>query len=74
MLTLIANHQNERLGQSDKAVIVLRQIIGRELQALAEELPLKTWFYNREALNISRGELWERQFEDLIADPSPSRK
>ena len=70
----IANHQNERLGQSDKAVIMLRQIIARELQALEEELPLKTWFYDHEALNISRGELWERQFEDLIADPSRPRE
>jgi 5,5'-dehydrodivanillate O-demethylase len=57
----IADHGNERLGQGDKAVIMLRKIWARELRALSEKRPLKQWHYDREALSISRGELWEEQ-------------
>jgi 5,5'-dehydrodivanillate O-demethylase len=57
----IADHSKERLGRGDKALIVLRRVWARELQALAEKRPLKRWVYDREALSISRGELWEEQ-------------
>jgi len=40
----IADHPNpERLGQSDRGVILLRQIWARELHALAEGRPLTQW-------------------------------
>jgi 5,5'-dehydrodivanillate O-demethylase oxygenase subunit len=39
----IADRQRERLGRSDAAILVLRQIWARELQALAEGQPLKRW-------------------------------
>jgi 5,5'-dehydrodivanillate O-demethylase len=39
----IADRQHERLGRSDVAIILLRQIWQRELRALAEGRPLKAW-------------------------------
>jgi 5,5'-dehydrodivanillate O-demethylase oxygenase subunit len=63
----IANMDHERLGQSDKAVIVLRKIWAREIKALAEKRPLKSWVYERSALDISRGEVWEMQLEVSLA-------
>jgi 5,5'-dehydrodivanillate O-demethylase len=57
----VADHASERLGQGDKAVILLRKLWARELRALAEKRPLKQWHYDRDALSISRGELWEEQ-------------
>jgi 5,5'-dehydrodivanillate O-demethylase oxygenase subunit len=39
----IADREHERLGRSDVAIILLRQIWQRELRALAEGRPLKTW-------------------------------
>jgi 5,5'-dehydrodivanillate O-demethylase len=40
---VIADRERERLGRSDKAVILLRKIWERELRALAEGRPLKQW-------------------------------
>ncbi len=40
---IIADRTHERLGRSDKAVILLRKIWQRELRALAEGRPLKQW-------------------------------
>jgi len=59
---VIADHSRERLGQSDRAVIVVRKIWARELKALAERGRLKKWIYHAEELDISRGELWERHY------------
>ena len=39
----IADRNNERLGRSDIAVILLRKIWQRELRALAEGKALKKW-------------------------------
>ena len=69
----IADHQNERLGQGDKAIILLRKVWARELQALAEGRPLKHWAYDREALSISRGELWEKQSQEQLASLSTAQ-
>ena len=40
---VIAERQQERLGSSDAAVILLRNLWRRELRALAEGRPLKEW-------------------------------
>ena len=40
---VIVDRTAERLGRSDAAVILLRKIWARELQALAEGRPLKEW-------------------------------
>jgi 5,5'-dehydrodivanillate O-demethylase len=39
----IADREHERLGRSDAAIILLRQIWSRELRALAAGRPLKQW-------------------------------
>ena len=39
----IADRSNERLGRSDTAIIVWRKILARELRALAEGKPGKSW-------------------------------
>jgi 5,5'-dehydrodivanillate O-demethylase len=39
----IPNRDAERLGRSDVAIILLRQIWQRELRAMAEGKPLKQW-------------------------------
>jgi 5,5'-dehydrodivanillate O-demethylase len=39
----IYDRTNERLGRSDAAIILLRKLFARELQALAEGRPLKAW-------------------------------
>jgi 5,5'-dehydrodivanillate O-demethylase oxygenase subunit len=39
----IADREHERLGRSDVGVLLLRKLWARELQALAEGQPLKTW-------------------------------
>ena len=39
----IPNRETERLGRSDTAIILMRQIWRRELRALAEGKPLKQW-------------------------------
>ncbi|MFB6549441.1 Rieske 2Fe-2S domain-containing protein [Streptomyces sp. NPDC056405] len=40
---LVADRANENLGQSDRALGLLRRIWSRELKALREERPLKSW-------------------------------
>jgi 5,5'-dehydrodivanillate O-demethylase len=40
---VIADREHERLGRSDAAIILLRQIWSRELRALAAGRPLKQW-------------------------------
>jgi 5,5'-dehydrodivanillate O-demethylase oxygenase subunit len=40
---VIADREHERLGRSDAAIILLRQIWSRELRALAANQPLKQW-------------------------------
>jgi 5,5'-dehydrodivanillate O-demethylase len=40
---VIADRINERLGSNDAAIVVLRQIWKRELQALRDGRPLKQW-------------------------------
>ena len=66
----IPDHGAERLGQGDKAVIVLRKIWARELRALAEKRPLKQWRYDNKALSISRGELWEEKSRMQLENPA----
>jgi len=39
----IVDHSLERLGRADTGVILVRKIWRRELQALAESRPLKSW-------------------------------
>jgi len=39
----IVDRSKERLGQSDKGIIVIRKLWERELRALAEGRPLKAW-------------------------------
>ena len=43
MMGVIADRTNERLGRSDVAVILLRKLWARELEALARGKPLKAW-------------------------------
>jgi 5,5'-dehydrodivanillate O-demethylase len=50
----IADRAAERLGRSDAAVVLLRRICRRELRALAEGRPLKTWAHSPE-LAATRG-------------------
>jgi 5,5'-dehydrodivanillate O-demethylase len=40
---VIRDREHERLGRSDKGVILLRGLFDRELRALAEGRPLKQW-------------------------------
>jgi len=48
----IVDHSAEKLGQSDKAVIMLRQIWARELQALHDGRPLTGWWRPDNVLSI----------------------
>jgi 5,5'-dehydrodivanillate O-demethylase len=41
----IADRHSEHLGRSDQGVILLRRIMARELQAVAEGRPTKAWSY-----------------------------
>jgi 5,5'-dehydrodivanillate O-demethylase len=51
----IADRSNERLGASDAALILLRKIWERELQALAEGRPLKQWTHpERELISATQ--------------------
>jgi 5,5'-dehydrodivanillate O-demethylase oxygenase subunit len=40
---VFADRQHERLGKSDTAIIVWRKILARELRAILEGRPSKTW-------------------------------
>jgi len=56
----IVDRSKERLGQSDKGIILLRKLWSRELRALAENRPLKSWRRPQEKLPLiinARGEL-----------------
>jgi 5,5'-dehydrodivanillate O-demethylase len=46
---VIAERAHERLGRSDKAVILLRKIWQREMRALADGRPLKQWRWTGQA-------------------------
>jgi 5,5'-dehydrodivanillate O-demethylase len=48
----IVDRSKDRLGSSDKGVILLRRLWERELKALDEGLPLKTWRRPRDKLNL----------------------
>ena len=39
----IPDYEHEHLGQSDRAIILLRKLYARELRALREKAPLKPW-------------------------------
>jgi 5,5'-dehydrodivanillate O-demethylase len=41
----IADRHAEHLGRSDQGVILLRRIMARELQAVADGVPTKAWTY-----------------------------
>jgi 5,5'-dehydrodivanillate O-demethylase len=49
----ITDRANDRLGQSDKGVILLRRIWERELRALDEGRPLKVWRRPAHKLNLT---------------------
>ena len=68
----IADHDNELLGQSDKAVIFLRKVWARELEAFAEERACKHWVHDDDVLDVSRGEVSEKQYEDALAGRAQS--
>jgi 5,5'-dehydrodivanillate O-demethylase len=68
----IADMSREILGQGDKAVIALRKLWTRELQAMEDGKPLKQWQYDLAQLDISRGEKWEEKFSESVASASPS--
>ena len=46
----VADRDRERLGRSDRGVIMIRKLWLRELRALAEGRPLTRWSYNPESL------------------------
>lgn len=46
----IVDRTHERLGQSDRGVILLRKLWSRELQAIAEGKPLKSWKRPKDSL------------------------
>lgn len=41
---VIADRENENLGQSDVGVAMLRRVIAREMKALRDGAPLKQWY------------------------------
>jgi hypothetical protein len=49
----ITNRSKDRLGQSDKGIILLRKIWERELSALADGLPLKKWSRPKHRLDLA---------------------
>ncbi len=49
----ITERSKDRLGQSDKGIILLRKIWERELRALAEGRPLKAWSRPKEPLDLA---------------------
>jgi 5,5'-dehydrodivanillate O-demethylase len=59
----------ERLGQADRAVILIRKIWQRELRALRAGKPLTAWTYDTNELHISRGEEWEAMYSAQVAQP-----
>ena len=49
----ITERDKDRLGQSDKGIILLRKIWERELRALAESRPLKQWSRPKHRLDLA---------------------
>jgi 5,5'-dehydrodivanillate O-demethylase len=49
----ITDRSKDRLGQSDKGIILLRKIWERELRALDEGRPLKAWKRPKEKLGLT---------------------
>jgi 5,5'-dehydrodivanillate O-demethylase len=49
----ITERHKDRLGQSDKGIILLRKIWERELRALAEGRPLKVWSRPKHRLDLA---------------------
>jgi 5,5'-dehydrodivanillate O-demethylase len=39
----VANHAGERLGRMDAGILLVRKLWQRELRAMAEGKPMKTW-------------------------------
>ncbi len=62
----IADHTNERLGQSDNGVIFVRKIWARELGRLEKGEPLTAWTYDTAQLHISRGEELEEHYHAQV--------
>ncbi|HEY4136161.1 MAG TPA: Rieske 2Fe-2S domain-containing protein [Alphaproteobacteria bacterium] len=46
----IADRSHERLGQSDRGVMLMRKLWSREMQAIAEGKPLKAWTRPKDSL------------------------
>ncbi len=46
----IVDRSNERLGQSDRGVMLMRKLWSREMQAIAEGKPMKAWNRPKESL------------------------
>lgn len=49
----ITDRQKDRLGKSDKGIILLRKIWERELRALKEDGPLKVWSRPNHRLDLA---------------------
>ncbi len=49
----ITERDKDRLGQSDKGIILLRNIWERELRALADGRPLKQWSRPKDRLDLA---------------------
>jgi 5,5'-dehydrodivanillate O-demethylase len=49
----ITERHKDRLGQSDKGIILLRKIWERELRALAEGRPMKVWARPKDRLDLA---------------------
>jgi 5,5'-dehydrodivanillate O-demethylase len=52
---VIADRQNDHLGQSDVGVILIRKLWREELQALADGRPLRQWRRPPEGLDLASG-------------------
>ena len=55
----ITDRKRDRLGQSDKGIILLRKIWERELRALAEDRPLKAWSRPKHRLDLAVSNIQE---------------
>jgi 5,5'-dehydrodivanillate O-demethylase len=50
----IADRTNERLGRSDKVVLLMRKLWLRELQAVADGQPQKRW-HREQRIEVTAG-------------------
>jgi 5,5'-dehydrodivanillate O-demethylase len=72
---VIPDYEYESLGRSDRTMVLRRRIWIRELGAMLSGEPMKTWHYNREKLQISRGKMeqvYEEQRDLRIDNKVPS--